>query len=193
MCVLFVWWIIWVVTASGEDFMSIASLQRYFLGKMVTCSILILPAVCWKCADLDFYGDWLGEHFRGRTVSSWSGKHCNSAKLSGSQWGDVCLVFTHIDFYSMLWFFYVILMMQMLQKWFHKYFSFICNQVWWWNIMAGFKTNSLESLLFFPCQAGWVSEFLCSDEQVLLNDKHMNCYVWMWGYNKLKPFKGRSE
>ena len=30
----------------GEHFMSIAPLEIYLLRKMVTCSILILPAVC---------------------------------------------------------------------------------------------------------------------------------------------------
>ncbi len=60
----------WLLPTSGENFFSTAPLEIYLPGKMVTCSILLLPAVCRKCADLDFYGDWLGEYFRGLTVSS---------------------------------------------------------------------------------------------------------------------------
>ncbi len=35
-----------LLLTSGENFKSRAPLEIYLLGKMVTCSILILPAVC---------------------------------------------------------------------------------------------------------------------------------------------------
>lgn len=42
------------------------------------------------------------------------------------------------------------------------------------------KQTVLEAYYSF-CQAGWsvgrASEFLCSDEQVLQNGKHMDCHV----------------
>ncbi len=44
-----------LLPTSGENFMSTALLEIYLLRKMVTCSILILPAVCLKCYHYLFF------------------------------------------------------------------------------------------------------------------------------------------
>ncbi len=38
-------WVIWLLPTFGENVIPTAHLETYLLGKMVTCSILILPAV----------------------------------------------------------------------------------------------------------------------------------------------------
>ncbi len=57
------------------------------------------------------------------------------------------------------------------------------------HMLSGFDGETLWLVLkqtvlkayYSFCQAGWsvgrVSEFLCSDEQVLQNGKHMDCHV----------------
>ncbi len=47
--------LLWLLSTSGENFMSTAPLEIYLLRKMVKCSILILPAVYIYIYLTDFY------------------------------------------------------------------------------------------------------------------------------------------